>query len=78
MKTKRYCYGIEFTSEETDIHNIRLSDLLTIAFNKIYPEGADIPSSKDISILLMTKEIKRVEIIRNRQNKYIFDARFYY
>ena len=65
METKRYCYGIEFTSGETDIHNIRLSDLLTIAFNHLFPEEADIPSSKDISILLMTKEIKRVEIIKN-------------
>jgi hypothetical protein len=78
MKTQKYVYGIEFSSDETNINDIRLSDLLAIAFNKAHPKGANMPSNKEISLLLMQGGVKHVEIIRDRQNKYIFDARFYY
>ena len=78
MQTEKYHYGITFTSEEIDLNNIRCMDLFAIAFNKLSPDGAEIPDNKTISFMLMNKEVKRVEIIRNRQNKYLFDCRFYY
>jgi hypothetical protein len=77
METQKTYLGINFSSEEADINNIRMSDLFAIAFNKLNI-GSDMPSCKAISILLMQHEVKRVEIIKNRQNKYVFDARFYY
>ena len=78
METFKYHYGIEFSSEEIDLNNIRPMDLFAIAYNKLNSNGAEIPDNKAISMLIMQNGIKRVEIIRNRQNKYIFDCRFYY
>jgi len=77
-ETQKYHYGITFTSEEIDLNNVRCMDLFAIVYNKITPLGGEIPDNKAISLLIMNKGIKRVEIIRNRQNKYLFDARFYY
>jgi hypothetical protein len=78
METFKHHYGIDFSSEEIDLNKIRPLDLFTIVFNKLNPLGGDIPDNKTISLLIMQKGIKRVEIIRNRENKYILDARFYY
>ncbi len=78
MKTEKYFYGITFTSSEIDLNKIRCMDLFAIVYNKINPLGGEIPGNKEISFLIMNRGVKIVEIIRNRENKYLFDAIFYY
>ena len=77
METKKYYYGLIFSSEEINLNKIRCMDLFAIVSTKLFPDQ-DILSNKELSIIIQSKEIKRIEIIRNKQNKYILDCRFYY
>ena len=77
MRYNRACLGIQFVSDTVNLSDKRIGDLFYMAFSGLHYSG-DVPSNREIALLLMQHEVKAVEIIVDPVFRYQFKAEFLY
>jgi len=77
MKYNRIYLSTHFCSDTVNLSDKRIGDLFSIAFSGLN-YSSEMPSNKEISLLLMQHGIKAVEIIVDPCFRWQFKAEFLY